>query len=60
MDNSQRDPVCDMEIDENSAAGRAQYEGQTYYFCTQSCKDEFELNPQQYVNRDTQSAEQTA
>lgn len=44
-----RDPVCNMEIDEQSAAGRSQYEGETYYFCTQSCKDEFDRNPQQYV-----------
>lgn len=59
MVDSQRDPVCNMEIDEQSAAGRSQYEGQTYYFCTESCKDEFELNPQQYVNQGAQGAGQS-
>ena len=59
MDNGQRDPVCNMEIDEQSAAGRSQYEGQSYYFCTQSCKDEFEQNPQQYVNQGAQGAGQS-
>ena len=60
MDNGQRDPVCNMEIDEQSAAGRAQYDGQTYYFCTQSCKDEFEQNPQRYVKQGAQGAGQSA
>jgi YHS domain-containing protein len=60
MDNAQQDPVCNMEIDEQSAAGRSQYEGQTYYFCTESCKDEFDRNPQQYVNQGAQRAGQSA
>jgi YHS domain-containing protein len=33
-----------MEIDEQSAAGRSDYQGQTYYFCSQSCKKEFDQN----------------
>lgn len=60
MDNAQQDPVCNMEIDEQSAAGRSQYEGQTYYFCTESCKDEFDRNPQLYVNSEAQGAGQSA
>jgi YHS domain-containing protein len=49
-----------MEIDEQSAAGRSQFQGQTYYFCTQSCKDEFDQNPQQYANQEGQGAGQSA
>ena len=60
MANSQRDPVCNMEIDEQSAAGRSQYQGETYYFCTQSCKDEFDQDPQQYAKPDAESAGQSA
>ena len=56
MADSQRDPVCNMEVDEQSAAGRSQYQGQTYYFCTESCKSEFEQNPEMYVDQGEQSA----
>jgi len=49
-----------MEIDEQSAAGRSQYQGDTYYFCTESCKNEFDQNPQQYINKGEQSAGQSA
>ena len=60
MANAQRDPVCNMEVDEQSAAGRSQYRGQTYYFCTESCKDEFDQNPEMYVDQGEQSAGQSA
>ena len=43
------DPVCKMQIDENKAAGKSEYNGKTYYFCAQSCKTKFDANPQQYV-----------
>ena len=43
------DPVCNMQIDENKAAGRSEYNGKTYYFCAQSCTTRFEANPQLYA-----------
>ncbi|HEY8447959.1 MAG TPA: YHS domain-containing protein [Thermomicrobiales bacterium] len=43
------DPVCGMEIDSSQAAAQSQYQGQTYYFCSQECKEKFDQNPQQYV-----------
>ena len=43
------DPVCKMQIDESKAAGKSEYQGKTYYFCAQSCKKEFDANPQQYA-----------
>jgi YHS domain-containing protein len=60
MADSQRDPVCNMEVDEQSAAGRSQYQGQTYYFCTESCKNEFDQNPEMYANPGEQSTGQSA
>jgi YHS domain-containing protein len=45
------DPVCGMEIDPNEAAGTSEYQGQTYYFCAPGCKKQFDKNPQQYVNQ---------
>jgi YHS domain-containing protein len=43
------DPVCEMEIEESEAAGTAVYDGETYYFCSLDCKNEFEKNPEEYV-----------
>jgi Cu+-exporting ATPase len=43
------DPVCGMEIDENQAPAMTEFEGQAYYFCSESCRDEFEMNPGRYA-----------
>ncbi len=43
------DPVCGMEIDPAQAAGKSEYQGETYYFCSPGCKREFDKHPEQYV-----------
>jgi YHS domain-containing protein len=43
------DPVCGMQIEPDDAAGTAEYEGTTYYFCSQACLDAFEADPTAYV-----------
>ncbi len=48
--NTQIDPVCGMEVDEQSASGKSIFQGQEYYFCSTGCKQTFENNPQQYVD----------
>lgn len=50
-----RDPVCDMEIDESEAAATAEYEDDTYYFCSEQCKDRFLADPERYVSRSESS-----
>jgi len=42
------DPVCKMTVDEKTAAGKSDYNGKTYYFCSPGCKAKFDQNPQQY------------
>jgi len=49
-----KDLVCGMDVEPATAAGRSEYQGETYYFCGASCKEKFDLNPEQYVS---QSAE---
>jgi len=44
-----KDPVCGMDIDAATAAGRTEYKGQTYYFCGAKCNQKFDLNPAQYL-----------
>jgi Cu(I)/Ag(I) efflux system membrane fusion protein len=47
-----QDPVCGMEVDEAAAKAlglTSVYEGKTYYFCSKECKEQFDRNPEQYV-----------
>lgn len=43
------DPVCGAQFDEQRAAGWSAHQGETYYFCSQSCKMEFDDNPYAYA-----------
>lgn len=45
----ERDPVCGMQVDPKSAAGQAQHQGKTYFFCAAGCKAKFEKDPGQYT-----------
>ena len=44
------DPVCGMTIDPATAAGKTEYNGETYYFCNPGCLKKFEANPTAYVH----------
>ncbi len=46
------DPVCGMQLKKEEAEISYQYNGKTYYFCMEGCKDKFVKNPEQYVNID--------
>lgn len=43
------DPVCGMAVDEKSAPAKIEYNGQTYYFCAQGCRDEFAAAPETFL-----------
>ncbi len=43
------DPVCGMKIEPDQAAATAEYAGQTWYFCSDSCHDKFVVHPEQYA-----------
>jgi len=46
-----KDPVCGMDVDSKQAAGKSEYQGQTYYFCSAGCKKAFDKEPARYVGR---------
>lgn len=46
-----KDPVCGMNVDEKTAKFKSEYMGETYYFCSKSCKDTFNKNPAGYVGK---------
>ena len=43
------DPVCGMTVDPADAAGKSEYQGETYWFCSTHCLKKFSANPQQYI-----------
>jgi YHS domain-containing protein len=45
------DPVCGDPIQESGAMWRSDHRGETYYFCSQCCKMEFDDNPDAYGRR---------
>jgi Cu+-exporting ATPase len=46
---TQHDPVCGMVIEPQSAFATREQMGQIFYFCSQSCVDQFDKDPRQYV-----------
>ena len=44
-----KDPVCCMDVDQESAAGRYEHDGKTYFFCNQYCLEKFKAEPAKYL-----------
>lgn len=55
-----KDPVCGMEVDPATAAGSSEYEGATYYFCSEGCKKDFDAEPSKYVGAEAAAPEPMA
>jgi len=43
------DPVCGMTVEPAKAAGTFKFEGQTYYFCSPSCLEQFSAEPAKFL-----------
>jgi starch phosphorylase len=43
-----KDPICGMTVSEEKAL-RVDYQGQTYYFCSDFCRNLFEKDPERYA-----------
>ena len=54
------DPVCGMVVDPKTAAGKSEYQGKMYYFCSPGCKRDFDKEPQKYVKADAHAGDQGA
>jgi YHS domain-containing protein len=45
-----KDPVCAMDVDSaHPSGGTATHNGQTYYFCSNGCRQAFEKDPAKYA-----------
>lgn len=50
-----KDPICGMEVNESEVSNKSEYEGKSYYFCSSSCKAEFDAAPEKYVGKEDSS-----
>jgi YHS domain-containing protein len=46
-----KDPVCRARVTEGHAAGRSEYQGRLYCFCSLACQGQFEADPQRPVSQ---------
>jgi Cu+-exporting ATPase len=46
-----KDPVCGMVVNQSTAPADFEHESKTYYFCSDACRDKFEVNPDEYINK---------
>ncbi len=51
-----RDPVCGTEVTYETAQARSEYNGQTYYFHSLDCKEQFDRDPAKYVTQEEHRA----
>ena len=45
-----KDPVCGMTVNPHTAKYRHVYNGRTYYFCSNGCREKFAADPQKYLD----------
>ena len=50
------DPVCGMTISPDDAVGHVDHKGETYYFCSESCLEQFKASPERFLNPDRPAA----
>ncbi|HVG54254.1 MAG TPA: heavy metal translocating P-type ATPase [Vicinamibacterales bacterium] len=50
------DPVCGMTIAPEDSAGQIEHQGHTYYFCNESCLEQFRDDPERFLNPDARPA----
>jgi Cu+-exporting ATPase len=46
-----KDPVCNMDVSPDDAAASYEYAGETYYFCSEKCRDQFQSDPKAVLEK---------
>jgi Cu+-exporting ATPase len=47
-----KDPVCNMDVVPGKAAGKTEYQGETYYFCSVKCLEKFKQDPEEFLDKE--------
>jgi len=50
------DPVCGMSVGTDSAPAKSEFRSTTYFFCSDRCRERFEIEPGGYVDHREQAA----
>jgi len=50
-----KDPVCGMEVDEKTTGYKSIQANKVYYFCSTTCKTEFNKNPEKYLQKNSEA-----
>jgi Cu+-exporting ATPase len=45
------DPVCGMKVEQETATIKADYKDKTFCFCSEECKERFQLYPEVYTQK---------
>ncbi|MBI2090020.1 MAG: heavy metal translocating P-type ATPase [Deltaproteobacteria bacterium] len=53
----EKDPVCGMDVEPESAAGSYEHDGRTYYFCCEPCLERFREDPAKFLTGGVSQAE---
>jgi Cu+-exporting ATPase len=53
-----KDPVCGMTVDPEKAAASKEYRDQTYYFCSDKCRDRFIDDPEGWISGEAKRKEE--
>ena len=51
------DPVCGMTVDPAAGGLRVEFEGETYYFCSEECAERFQADPEAFAGHGGVAAE---
>lgn len=54
------DPVCGMHVDPAGGKPTAEHGGVSYHFCSPSCKEKFQSDPERYLDPDKRAAAEAA
>ena len=52
-----KDPVCGMTISPEAAAGKSEFQGEDYYFCSPVCKEKFDSQPAEFAGKSAKLTE---
>src|SRR5207249_7619687 len=55
--NTEIDPVCGMTVSAQTAAGKYNFSGNTYYFCSAGCLARFKNDPESFLKRQEKAAD---
>jgi len=51
------DPVCGMSVTPKNAAGKLDFDGETYYFCSTDCLSKFQQDPAKFLEKKKEEKE---